>query len=721
MRMFSKLVLIFMLGVTLMDAQTTLKWKDLSGPFLKPGIWVQDWLDGDRFILNQDGKLVASHADQDKKDVLLDPGQMEPVSRMGIQPLAFVSASSDYKKLIYLFQDDVYFYDHLTGKMVRLTDTPGSEQNPTLSPDRRHVVYTREGNLLMQTLSDPGKEIPLTDDGSDLVLNGYASWIYYEEILGRRGHYQAFWFSPDGKKLVFMRFDQTRVGLFPVLWFNELYNKLEMQRYPKPGTPNPEVSLFVVDVGSGEKTEVNIPEVQGNYLAFPEFSPHDPHVLYVQWLNRDQNHFKLYAWNTKTGGSRVRYEEKQETWIDFMEDGDLSYLPGGEIVLRSSREGWYHLFHISRENKLRQITSGNWSVDAIETVDNPGKCIYFSAYKENTTQRNLYRVGLKARHVQRLTNDPGSHYCRVSPNGKYAVDTFSSLNKPAITQLLSLKTKKKRVLADTSSDRFKSMKFAETKLTWVKTSDGLSLPVTCTLPMNYQKGQRYPLILNMYGGPAARGVTDSFSRGFLYNQYLSQQGIVIISADHRGAGHHGKIGMNAMYRRLGRWEMADYGAVVDDFIAQGIADPERIGITGGSYGGYVTALALCKESSRFRYGIAHFSVTDWRLYDSVYTERYMDTPEQNPEGYQESSVLNHIASYRGGLLLTHGTVDDNVHMQNTLQLADKLQDAAKPFQMMLYPRSRHGYRSSKREFDRRQETEFWMRSFFNKSISEELE
>jgi dipeptidyl-peptidase-4 len=669
--------------------------------------------------MNQAGKLITRNARDAKEQVLLDPAEMKAVSELGINPLVYESASADYTCLIYLHKNDVYHYHHPSRKVVRLTDTPGEEQNPVLSPDRIHVVYTREGNLLMQTLANPGKEIALTKDGSDLILNGYASWIYYEEILGRRGKHRAFWFSPDGKKLAFLRFDQEKVGLFPVVWFNELYNKIEMQRYPKPGTPNPEVELYLVDLSKTEVKKVDIPDCSGHYLAFPEFSAHDPHLLYLQWLNRDQNHFRIYAHDLKSGQTRVKYEERQASWVDFLDSGDIVVLPREELLIRSSRDGWHHLLLVDRKNRVRALTKGNWSVDAIEAVDLPGRSVYFSAYREDTTRRNLYRTGLGDGGIVGLTSEPGSHMVRVSPNGKYAVDTFSSLTRPAVTQILNLKSGGKTILSDSITDQYKAFKFGETRLIRIKTPDGIELPVVLTLPSDYRVGQRYPVILTVYGGPGSRGVSDSFSRGYFYSQYLAQQGIVVISADHRGAGHHGKIGMNAMHRRLGQWEMADYGAVIDALITQGIADPERVGITGGSYGGYVTALALCRESSRFRYGIAHFSVTDWSLYDSVYTERYMDTPQENPEGYKESSVFSYIDSYRGGLLLTHGTVDDNVHMQNTLQLADKLQDAGKPFQMMLYPRSRHGYRAAKREFDRRLELEFWMRSFFHKPISEE--
>lgn len=709
----SGLFVLLMLAWTALTAQEPVQWKDIDSVSRYPGIWVQEWLDDERFVYRQERSLLVQNARSGESRPLIDPQGLEALEGIGAVPEAFAAASTDYTRLVYLHQNDLYLFDRTRKKLIRLTETKEEEQNPTLSPDSGFIAYTRSGNLYLQDLSEPGKERALTADGSDTILNGYASWVYYEEILGRRGNYRAFWFSPDSGRLVFLRFDQSRVGQFPVLWFNELYGRLEMQRYPKPGTPNPEVSLHLADLRSGQVRQLQVPETEGNYLAFPRFSKYDQ-TLYVQWLHRDQNHLRIYAFDGANDACRVAYEEKQPAWIDFLEPSDLVFLPGGRMVLRSSRDGWYHLYRVEATGKVEPLTRGQWSVSAVEAVNPKAGALYFSAYREDSTRQDLYHLDLRKGGIRRLTDGRLHHSCRLSPGGRYFIDTASGLNRPPVTRLLRTAGAQARVLADPLGDLPKKYRISEPRLIRVKTPDGLELPVVYVLPHDYRPGQRCPVLLSVYGGPGARGVTDSFSWSFLYAQFLAQQGIIVVSADHRGAGHHGKLGMNAMHRQLGKWEMADYGAVVDHFVSSGMADPQRIGITGGSYGGYVTALALVKESGRFKYGIAQYSVTDWQLYDSVYTERYMDTPQQNPEGYRQASVLTHVDAYRGGLLLTHGTVDDNVHMQNTMQLADKLQDAQKPFQMMIYPRNRHGIRGAKRQFDRRLEMDFWMRSFFNK-------
>lgn len=702
-----------------LTAQEGLKWKDLGKGLLKPGFWIAQWQDDENYITRNEKGLMAHNAKSGEVRVLLDAARMEAVSKMGLSPLGYASTDADYSDLVYLHQDDIYHYSTRTAQMTRLTDTPGAEQNPTLTDDGSRLVYTRDGNIFLQQLSRPGEEIALSDDGSDTILNGHASWVYYEEILGRRSNYRAFWFSPDGDKLVFLRFDQSQVPLYPVLWFNELYGKLEMQRYPKPGTANPEVSLHLVDLTSHQSQQIDIPETAGNYLAFPMFSPYDSNLLYVQWLNRDQSKLRLYVRNLRSGSTRVAYEEDQASWVDFLESSDICFLPNEQIVLRSSRDGWFHLYRIGKKGKPEQLTQGSWSTGGIEALEGKARSLLFSAFKEDSTRSDLYRLDLGSGRIRRITKGSGHHMCRVSVGGSYFIDTVSTLSTAPVTSLVNSRTGRATLLSDSAGERFKTLSFSQPKLIRIPGPDGSFLPVVYTLPPDFQAGKRYPLILNVYGGPGARSVTDSFSRAFFYTQYLAKKGVVVVSADHRGAGHHGKIGMNAMHRRLGDVEMEDYGAVVDHFVAQGIADPERIGITGGSYGGYVTALALTRGSSRFRYGIAHFSVTDWKLYDSVYTERFMDTPQQNPKGYSQASVLEHVDGYRGGLLITHGTVDDNVHMQNTLQLVDKLQDLNKPFQMMLYPRNRHGYRGSKRDFDRNLDMDFWMRSFFNTAFHPE--
>jgi dipeptidyl-peptidase 4 len=350
-------------------------------------------------------------------------------------------------------------------------------------------------------------------------------------------------------------------------------------------------------------------------------------------------------------------------------------------------------------------------------VDEKRGLVYFTASREKSTETQLYCVGLNGKNLKILTRAGGTHNVKISPAGKYFIDTYSSVNQPAKMELWSTNDKMIRALGDAYSPALAEYQLGQAELFTIPASDGLPLPAVWVLPANLDKSKKYPVLISIYGGPASPTVSNSWQG--LRPHYYSQNGIIYLSVDHRGSGHFGKEGVTLMHRRLGHWEMKDYIDAVKWLRRQPFVDSTRIAITGGSYGGYVSCLALTYAADYFTHGVAEFSVTDYRLYDSIYTERYMDAPLENSTGYDSTAVMKWVDRYKGLLRITHGTLDDNVHMQNSIQLIDKLQDAGKHFELMLYPNSRHGYGAGKNRHAGEESIRFWFKNLLNKEWSAE--
>ena len=683
---------------------------------LKPMPRVIGWADNEHYFELKDMQLFKVDARSGKAQPAADSSKYMALFGQGLNPMSASDRSSDLSKMLFVKDGDIFFFDAADGTVLQITKTDGTEENPTFSADATKIAYTMGGNLFVYDTREK-KSLQLTDDGSEDILNGYASWVYYEEVLGRGSNYRAFWWSPDNLKLVFIRFDQTKVPVFPIFHAQGDYGDLEKQRYPKPGYPNPEVKIGTADVTSGKVEWIPFEDKDEHYLAFPRWNDKSD-AVYFQWLNRDQNHFKILRYQLAAKTITTAYEEKQKTWIDLLEESDLKILAGGDLLIRSSHSGWYHLYLVSAKGKIRPLTSGDWSVNGIELVNEKKKLVFFTAAKEDSTQTDFYRVGLNGKGFKRLTADVGMHFVNVSPDGRYFTDSYSSINQPARMDLRDRGGKFMRRLGDSYSPVLETYQLAKKEMFKIKTEDGYELPAVWMLPPDFDKTKKYPVIMSIYGGPGAGTVRNFYTFRGWGMHYLAQEGIIVINVDHRGSGHFGKKGMDLMHRNFGKWEMHDYIEAVKYLRTLPFVDSEKIGITGGSYGGYVTALALTYGSEYFKYGIAGASVIDWALYDSIYTERYMDTPKDNPEGYKNASVLTYIDKYKSGsLMITHGTIDDNVHLQNTLQFLDKVQDAGKIVELMLFPGERHGVRK-KREASNKIALDFWLRKFFGRTFTE---
>ncbi|HSQ34861.1 MAG TPA: DPP IV N-terminal domain-containing protein [Candidatus Binatia bacterium] len=676
---------------------------------LQPLPNIPGWNDDARYCEVREDKLFLVDARSGRARVLLDPKALKIQVPAGLDLLKPDDHTVDYALLAFIHEDDVYLFQRKTATLRRLTATAVAEKNPDLSPAGRWLAFTSCPDLFVADTAT-GTVSQLTFDGSELILNGYASWIYYEEILGRAGKHKAFDWSPDSRKIGFMRFDQSRVPQFPLFDATGPYGRLEMQRYPKPGFPNPEVKIGVIDLAGRQTEWIVLPPEVDHYLTFLAWAP-DNKSFYMNWLNRGQEDWRIFEYRFAGKELRQVFRELLLTWAEPVASGDFHVLADGRMLLLSQRSGWSHICLREADGVERMLTQGEWSVKGIEFVDEKNGQVFFSADKENSVRSDLYRVSLQGGEAQRLTGAGGSHALTFSPGGSFYLDRHSSIGRPAALQLCASDGRIIRPLGDSAAPAFSRLALGKVELFRIPAADGFQLPAAWYLPPGFDPRVRYPVVLSVYGGPDSRSVLDAFPRR-LDDYFLAQQGIIVLKVDHRGSGHFGRKGMDAMHRCLGKWELADYGSAVAYLRTLPFVDGEKIGITGGSYGGYVAALAVVSAPDLFSCAIAEFAVSDWALYDSVYTERYMDTPDENPEGYRQASVLSHLQTYRGGLRLIHGSMDDNVHMQNALQLIDGILQSGKTAEFMIYPGERHGIRGPKAAENAASSLAFWRKMFF---------
>ncbi len=643
---------------------------------------VPRWTDNSHFIMIRDGKsfIVDAKTGDEKESTDADIKMNKPV----VKPIPHSKKNDLFIKI-----NDVE---------VQLTNDTSKEVNPVMSPDGKFIAYTKNNDLYAVEISTK-KENRLTNDGSDVILNGYASWVYTEEILGRRSQYRSFWWSPDSKHIAFFRTDDTPVPEFTITDAPGQHGYLEKVRYPKVGDKNPEVKVGIALPEGGNIVWADFNQKDDQYFGQPYWKP-DGSTLLVQWMNRKQNNLKIWEVNTATGNKNIFYNEEQKTWIDLDDEGErIKFLENGKgFILKSDATGWNHLYYYNMAGKLiNAITTGKFTVTDINYVDENKGIVYFTARgKENTARKDLYKVNLDGKKLLRLTFGDYNHaVINLSPDASYFITTYNNVSTPTKLSLVDNNGKIIKELGDCRGPEFKDYQLAKTDMVRVKSDDGLyELPMKVTWPLNMDKSKKYPVLISVYGGPNAGTVMDNWNL-IGSQQWYAKEGLIQVSMDHRASGHFGKEGVNYMYHNFGYWEMKDYSTMVKWLIENGNADSTKVCITGFSYGGYMSAYALTYGADVFTHGMAGGSVTDWSLYDTHYTERFMGTLDDNSEGYKKSSVLTYTDKYKGMLQIVHGVIDDNVHLQNSIQLISKLQDQKKDFEFMMYSGGRHGWGGAK--------------------------
>ena len=673
------------------------------------------WLDDGHYLVGEwDGKSMRFFrisASTGARTPHLDLEAIQKGLPEGFIAGTQAAASADMSRLIFNTRNDLYLYETRTRGFRRLTSNPAPEKTPRLSPDARYVAYTRDNDLYACDL-ETGLEHRLTADGSETILNGCESWVYMEEVSNRVSGYAAFWWSPDGRKIAFQRFDDGPVPVFNIVGSAGVHGALERQHYPKAGDPNPRVRVGIASLPEKTIAWADFDERDDEYLTWPKWFADSSRVV-VQWMNRGQDEVRLFAVDPATGKKHELYAEKQAAWVEFFPDLHF-FGDGSGFLLRTDLDGRSHLYLYDLSGRFKaRLTQGDWDVRGISLVDEKNRRVYFTSGKDESTGTQLFRVGFDGRNLEQLTRGAGTHVTQVSPGGSYFVDSFTNASSPPRQALYRSDGTLVRDIPSPEANRWEGYALARKELFRIPTEDGLALPAYWILPPDFEASRKYPVLFQVYGGPAAPTVSDTYPSAA--QLYLAQEGIIVMSVDHRGSGHFGKKGTALMHRSLGRWEMNDLIQAVKWLRTKPFVDAARIGITGSSYGGYATCLALTLGADYFTHGLAGSSVTDWKLYDSIYTERYMDAPAENKEGYEAGSVLAHAGKLKGVLLIEHGDLDDNVHLQNSVRLIDALIDEGKTFEFELYPNQRHGYGGKKREAANRRAVGFWLKHLLGRS------
>ena len=589
------------------------------------------------------------------------------------------------------------------------------EMNPTPSPDSTMVAFTRGNDLWVRHLAD-SSETRLTFDGSELILNGYASWVYYEEIFGRQTEYKAFWWSPDSRSIAYYRFDNSEVPVFPIFSPFGQNGSLSLTRYPNAGQTNPSVRVGVVELSSAETTWADFDYTQDQYFGSPFWSP-DSRELFVPREPRRQNTLELFAVSASDGSLREVYREEYPTWVEWIDD--MLFTDDGFYMARNFETGWEQIYFLGYDGSLTRLTDGeNWDIRLLRT-DGKGR-VWFTAKRDSRLHPALYLLDRKGR-VTALT-DPELYVEGVQ---------FSEDGKSFTAYVSTARTPKLRISG--RSDRFDCKPLPQETETSAEggapapypeivkiENDGFELYALMSLPEDFDPSRKYPVVMQLYGGPGTPYVRDRWKDRDASDEWCYRNGVIYIVCDPRSSGENGREGMDQAFRRMTVIELEDYIAWAEWLQSLPYVDGSRIGVKGFSFGGTTTAMLVLRYPQYFRCGIAGGGVYDWTLYDSHYTERFMDTPQANPDGYAAASVIDWVPRIfgdragrklplPGALRLTHGTGDDNVHYQNTLLLMDALQKAGVQFELMLYPDGMHGYRGYQGEHDKAAEADFWTR------------
>jgi dipeptidyl-peptidase-4 len=597
--------------------------------------------------------------------------------------------SADHTAALLRWADDLFYYRLGAEEARRLTFDPEPEVGEELSPDGRWVSFIRGYDLYVLEL-DSGHERRLTAGGNQELLFGRLDWVYQEELYGR-GNFKGYWWSPDSRHLVFLRLDESPVREFTVVDHLPIELELEVTNYPKAGSPNPRATLGVVAVGGGATRWLDTTryETFEHLIVRVGWTP-DSKTVVFQVQDREQTWLDLVLAPLAEESTTTLLREESPAFVNVL--AEPQWLADGSFLWLSERTGHGHLYHYGRDGGLRsQLTAGDWEVRELYGVSDATGEVYYQGMEHDPIAPHIYRLALAGGERVRISQSEGSHAAQWSPDFERYVDTWSEVAVPPQIRLHGRGGEELRAIAAEPAAELDDFTWGPVEHLEVATRDGFVMEAMLIKPPDFDPAKRYPVLQYNYGGPHSPLVKKAWGGDrYLWSQVLAQMGYVVWICDNRSASGKGIAPTWQAYQRMGVVELRDIEDGVAWLEKQPWVDPERIGIWGWSYGGFLAAYALTHSQS-FSMGIAGAPVTDWRLYDSIYTERFMRMPQNNPEGYAETSVLEAAANLHGALLIIHGTTDDNVHLQNSIKLVHELQKAGKDFELMLYPRSRHGF------------------------------
>ncbi len=586
---------------------------------------------------------------------------------------------------------DLYVLKGSEGPLDRLTNTPSPEIDPQLNEDGTKVAFVRDNELFVCELANKG-EVQLTKGATEGLTHGLAEFMAQEEM----GRFTGFWWSPDGDHVAYQETDERHIPLFSIIHQGNDYS-VETHRYPFPGAANAKVRLGYASTEPDKDSDwFSYPKLDSDtYLARVNWED-DPSRLLIQVLSRDQRSLKLYQFEDADKEPRLLLEDVADTWINLHNDF-RKIESTGEILWSSERTGFRHLELYDKDGKkIRDLTSGPWPVDGVEQVDAKRREVWFSGWMESPLERQLYRVSLDGGPITKVTTEPGTHRAVIAPDGETFVDTFTSRSRPPVTRLVSRNGQILSTLDDAalSDPRVDQLKLTPPEIVKFTGREGTEFYGAYHAPRSKRFGPKAPLVVMLYGGPHVQYVSEAWSMTADMNaQFLSGLGFAVWKMDNRGSARRGHAFESAIRRNMGSVEVRDQVDGVA-FVARRWpeVDTSRVGVTGSSYGGYMTLRCLTEAADIFKAGVSVAPVTDWDGYDTCYTERYMGTPVNNPTGYHDSSVLHAVDRLKGDLLIIHGMVDENVHFRHTARLVSALIAANKPFRMLPLPEERHSSR-----------------------------
>ncbi|HEX2962883.1 MAG TPA: S9 family peptidase [Ignavibacteriales bacterium] len=577
-----------------------------------------------------------------------------------------------------------YIYDTKDKRFFLLAQSDKEQSNAQFSPDGKKIGFVRGNNMFVVDIATD-REKQLTFDGSETILNGHFDWVYEEEFSIIDG----WQWSPDSRTIAFWRLDQSPEPEVELVNYDSLYFQGYKYRYPKPGAKNAIVKIGVVNTESGKTQWMDLGKETDIYVPRIQFTA-DPKILSVQKLNRLQNHLELLFCDVNTGSSKLIVEENSpESWVDVQDA--LTFLKDKKtFIWASDRDGFNHLYLYDYSGKLlNQITKGSFVVDNVLGVDEASKTVFYTSNERGRRFQDLYSVPVTGGEGKLLTEQEGSHTVNLSSNAKYFIDRYSNANTLYNTYLYGSDGKRITTLVRSDMNALKDYSLSPVEFFTFKASDGTELDASMIRPRSFDNTKKYPVIVMNYNGPGSQQVSDSWSRDGLWHQLLAEKGYIIVTMDCRITGGRNSEYKKLAYKNLGHWEVNDLTETAKYLSSLPYVDGGRIGIWGWSYGGYSSASAIMRAPEYYKAAIAVAPVTSWRFYDDIYTERYMSLPELNPKGYEESAVLNYAENLKGKFLLIHGTGDDNVHFQNSVELVNRLIDANKQFRVMYYPGRDH--------------------------------
>jgi dipeptidyl-peptidase-4 len=584
--------------------------------------------------------------------------------------------------------DDLYFYDIAATKASRLTTASGSEEEAAFSPDGKLVAFVRANNLHIVDVAAQ-RERALTTDGGRELLNGKLDWLYQEEIYGR-DQFRGYWWSPDSARIAFLQLDERPVPEYTVVDHIPYRPTLEVTDYPKAGDANPLVKLGISNVSSGTTVwaDVSVSATSEYLIVDVDWAPDSQRVVY-QVQDREQTWLDLNLAEVDTGRSRKLLRETTKAWVN--NNGDPIWLKDGSFLWFSERSGFKHLYRVGADGAvMNPVTTGRWDVRSVYGVNQSAGVIYFAASERSPIGTDILRINLDGTGLTRISQTAGTHRAIFNPDFTLFADVWSNATTPPQVRLYRNTGAEVRALDLNPVSALRDYRLSTPEFVQVKTRDGFVMEGMLIKPVDFNPNRRYPVYQFTYAGPGASQVKNQWGgREYMFHQMLAQHGILVWVLDNRSASGKGVESQWPVYGRLGELELQDLEDGVTWLKQQPYVDPTRMVLSGWSYGGFMTAYAMTHSTS-WSAGIVGAPVTDWRDYDTVYTERLMKLPKNNPDGYRRTAPRFAADKLHGRMLLLHGTMDDNVHMQNSVQFAYELQRAGKPFEMMVYPRSRHG-------------------------------